>query len=55
MSEFCEQRIPYCGAARENERCPNVFVHSLRIHRILLSEEECRFLLGMWNESRSDK
>ena len=34
-------------AAKENERCPNVFVHSLGVHRILLSEEERKFLLGV--------
>ena len=43
------------GAAKENERCPNVFVRNLWIHRILLSEEECKFLLGVYIESRSDK
>ena len=42
------------GAAKENERCPNVFVHSLGIH-ILLSEEERKFLLGVYTESKSDK
>ena len=45
MCEFCRQRIPYCGAAKENERCPNVFVRSLGTHRILLTEEERKFLL----------
>ena len=35
------------GAAKENERCPNVVVRSLGIDRILLSEEECKFLLGV--------
>ena len=35
------------GAAKDNERCPNVFVHSLGIHRIVLSEEECKFILGV--------
>ena len=42
-------------AAKENERCPNVFVHSLGIHKILLSEEEHKFLLGLYTESKSDK
>ena len=28
------------GAAKENERCQNIFVRSLGIHEILLSEEE---------------
>ena len=32
------------GAAKENERCPNVLVRSLGIHKILLSEEECKYL-----------
>ena len=35
------------GAEKENERCPNVFVHSLGIHRIQLSEEERKFPLGV--------
>ena len=43
------------GAAKENERCPNVFVRSFGIHRILLSEDERKFLLGVFTESRSDK
>ena len=43
------------GAAKENERCPNVFVHSLGIHRILLSVEECIFLLGVHTKSKLDK
>ena len=43
------------GAAKENERCPNVFVRSLGIHKILLSEEECKFLLGVYIERNSDK
>ena len=29
------------------QKCPNVFVRSLWIHKILLSEEECKFLLGV--------
>ena len=41
--------------AKENEQCPNVFVRCLGIHIILLSEEERRFLLGVYTESRSDK
>ena len=49
------QRIPYCGSAMENERCPNVFVRSLGIHTILLSEEERKFLLGVYTKSKSDK
>ena len=55
MSEFCRQRIPYVGAAKENERCPNVFVRRVGIHRIQLSEEERKFPLGVYTESRSDK
>ena len=43
------------GAAKENERCPNVFVRSLGIHKILLSEEERKFLLGVYTKSKSDK
>ena len=43
------------GAAIENERYPNIFVRSLGIHKILLSEEECKFLLGVCNKSKSDK
>ena len=42
------------GAAKENERCPNVFVRSLWIHRIPLSEEERKFLLGVYTESKSE-
>ena len=49
------QGIPYCGAAKENERCANVFVRSLGIHRIPLSEEERIFPLGVETESRTDK
>ena len=43
------------GAAKENERCPNVFVRSLGIHKIILSEEERKFLLGVYTKSKSDK
>ena len=39
------------GAAKENERCPNVFVRSLGIHKILLLEEERKFLLGVYTKS----
>ena len=35
------------GAAKENERRPNVFVRSLRIHIIPLSEEERKYPLGV--------
>ena len=35
------------GATIENERCQNVFVRSLGMHRIPWSEEECKFLLGV--------
>ena len=49
------KEFPVVGAAKENERCPNVFVRSLWIHRILLSEEERGFLLGVYTESNSDK
>ena len=48
MSECRRQRIPYCeGCIEKNERCPNVFVHSLGIHRIIFSEEERKFPLGV--------
>ena len=43
------------GAAKENERCPNVFVRRLGMHSILLSEEERKFLLGVYTKSKSDK
>ena len=43
------------GAAKENERCPNDFVRSLRIYTILLSEEERKFLYGVCTKSKSDK
>ena len=43
------------GAAKENERCQNVFVCSLEIHDILLSEEERKFLVGVYTKSKSDK
>ena len=43
------------GAAKESERCLNVFVRSLGICKILLSEEERKFLLGVYTESKSDK
>ena len=39
----------------ENERYLNVFVRSLGIHRVLLSEEGRKFLLCVWTESRIDK
>ena len=43
------------AAAKENVRCLNIFVHSLEIHRILLSEEERIFPLGVYTKSRLDK
>ena len=43
------------GASKLNERCPNVFVHSLGKHIVLLSEEEGKFLLGVYTKSKSDK
>ena len=43
------------GAAKENERCPNVFVRCLGIHAILLSAEERKLFLGVKTESKSDK
>ena len=43
------------GAAKENERCPNVFFRSLGINKIILSEEEHKFLLGVYIKSKSDK
>ena len=43
------------GAAKENERCQIVFVRSLGIHKILLSKEVRKFLLGVFTKSKSDK
>ena len=43
------------GAAKESERCPNVFVRSFGIHKILLSDEERKCILGVCSESKSDK
>ena len=43
------------GAASQNERCKNVFVLSLGIHRIVLSEEEHKFFWGVYTKSKSDK
>ena len=43
------------GAAKENERCPNAFVRSLGIHKILISEEEHKFLIGVYTKSKSDR
>ena len=43
------------GAAKENERCPNVFVRNLGIHRIPLTEDDRKFLLGVYTMSKSDK
>ena len=43
------------GAAKENKRYPNVFVRSLGIHNIPLSEEGRKFLLGVCTKSKSDK
>ena len=43
------------GAEKENERCPNVFVRTFGIDRIPLSKAERKLLLGVLNESRSDK
>ena len=43
------------GAARENERCPNVFVRSLGIHKIILTEEERKFFVGAYTKSKLDK
>ena len=43
------------GPAKENERCPNVFVRSLVMHRILLSEEGHKFLFCAYTKSKSDK
>ena len=39
--------IDYHILLAAKERCQNVFVLSLRMHRIALSEEECKFLLGV--------
>ena len=41
-------------AAKENERCSNVLVRSLGIYKILLSDKERKFLLGLYTESKSD-
>ena len=43
------------GAAKENERCPNVFVRSLGIDKMPLSDVEREFLLGVHTECKSDK
>ena len=43
------------GAAKENELCSNIFARSLGIHKSLLSEEERKFLLGVYIESKSDE
>ena len=43
------------GAAKENERCLNVLVRSLGIHKIPLSEEERKFPLDAFTKSESDK
>ena len=51
MSEFPRQKIYIVGDAEKNERCPIVFVCNLWIHRILLSEEERKFILGEQTES----
>ena len=40
---------------KENERFQNDFAHSLGIHKILLSVESSKFLLGVYAESKSDK
>ena len=42
-------------AEKEIERCPNVFVRRLGIHKNPLSEEEHTFLLGVYTKSKSDK
>ena len=42
-------------AVKENERCPNVFVCSIGIHKILLSEEDHKSLFGVYTESKLDK
>ena len=55
MPEFLGQKNPYCGAAKENKRCPNVLVRSLGINKILLPEEERKFLLGVCTESNLNK
>ena len=43
------QRIPYCGAAKENDNNENerCLCYSLDIQKIPLSEEECTFPLGV--------
>ena len=53
-SEDKEFKI-FVEATKDNERCPKVIVRSLGIHKILLSEEERKFLLGVHTESNSDK
>ena len=46
LSSVCKE-FHIVGAAKENERCPNVFVRNLGIHRISLSDEERKFLFGV--------
>ena len=41
------QEFHIVSSAKEHEQCPNVFVHSFGIHRILLSEEEREYVLGV--------
>ena len=45
MYEFKGKEFLIVGAAKENKRLPNIFVRSLRIHKIRLSEEERKFPL----------
>ena len=44
---FLGKEFHIVGAVKENERCPNVFVRSLWIHRIPLSGEERKCVLGV--------
>ena len=45
MSSYVGKEFHIVGAAKENKRCPNVFVRSLGTQTILLSEEERNFPL----------
>ena len=41
------EELHIVGSAKEDERCANVFVRNLWIHRILLSYENRKFPLGL--------
>ena len=46
MSEFCWQRIQFCGAAKEMSN-DQMSLFAVYVNRILVSEEECIFHLGV--------